>query len=196
MEGTNAIPREAALQLCQGTREANRGRWYTLGGLQCWWCSARSGGDPDRRLFASRPDLRGCRQVNARFDTLTGVSAAAAPEPADGGAVAAAKAVAAITAESPAAVPAPAEGAPAVDEVAPAAERADVEEEVVEPLPIFGQRASRAPAEGWIACADCGRLFRPAAGQQGARYCPTCEYRRLRQQLSEQDTDSEGGEEE
>lgn len=69
MQNTNAISRETALRLCREIREENRGKWYTLDGLRCWWCSTFSG-VPENRRFASRPDCRGCRLVDARYDTL------------------------------------------------------------------------------------------------------------------------------
>ncbi len=80
MQNTTAIPQKTALQLCQEIREENRSRWYTLDGLRCWWCATFSKG-PERRCFASRPDYRGCGQVNARFDAIPTATVA---EPVDG----------------------------------------------------------------------------------------------------------------
>lgn len=64
------IPATIARQLCLEISAANRGRWYTFNGLWCWGC-ARFSGDVTRRCFASRPDNRGCAQVNARFERLS-----------------------------------------------------------------------------------------------------------------------------
>ena len=69
VQNATEIPNETALRLCQEIREENRGKWYTLNGLRCWWCSTFSS-SPEKRCFASRPDFRGCGQVNARYDTL------------------------------------------------------------------------------------------------------------------------------
>ncbi len=65
---TNAIPRETALQLCAAIQEANRRKWYTAAGMMCRGCVKFSKGDLTKRCFASRPDNRGCYQVNARYD--------------------------------------------------------------------------------------------------------------------------------
>lgn len=63
-----AIPREKALQLCTEIREENRRKWYTPAGMMCWGCLTFSKGDPAKMCFSSRPDYRGCYQVNARYD--------------------------------------------------------------------------------------------------------------------------------
>ncbi len=68
----DAIPKEAALQLCADIRRANRGRWYTFNGLWCWGCVNSSGGDPAKMCVSSRTDYRGCLQVNERFDRQSG----------------------------------------------------------------------------------------------------------------------------
>jgi hypothetical protein len=64
----NAIPREVAIRLCADIQVENRYRWYTPAGNMCHGCLAYSRGDPARMCFASRPDNRGCYQVNARYD--------------------------------------------------------------------------------------------------------------------------------
>ncbi len=69
MQNMNAIPSEKARRLCQEILGENRGRWYTITGLRCWWCSTFSN-SPEKRRFASKPDCRGCHQVNARYDAL------------------------------------------------------------------------------------------------------------------------------
>lgn len=66
----NAIPKETAVQLCAEIREENRGKWWTLAGMQCWGCST-FGKDEEHRCVASRPDYRGCNLVNARYDRRT-----------------------------------------------------------------------------------------------------------------------------
>lgn len=64
----DAIPRDVALRLCAEIREENRHKWYTAGGMMCKGCVTFSKGDPAKMCFSSQPDLRGCYQVNARFD--------------------------------------------------------------------------------------------------------------------------------
>ena len=70
MQDADAIPRETALGLCREIRQQNRARWYTLNALRCLRCTLFSGDDLDKRCFASKPDYRGCGQVNIRFDAL------------------------------------------------------------------------------------------------------------------------------
>ncbi len=62
------IPREMALQLCAAIQAENRRKWYTAAGMMRLGCVEFSKGDPARQCFASRPDNRGCYQVNARQD--------------------------------------------------------------------------------------------------------------------------------
>jgi hypothetical protein len=64
-----AIPREKALQLCTEIRQENRHKRYTPAGMMCWGCTTFSKGDPAKMCFSSRPDFRGCYQVNARYDS-------------------------------------------------------------------------------------------------------------------------------
>lgn len=66
---TMAIPREQAMQLCTEIRQENRRKPYTPGGMMCWGCVKFSKGDPAKMCFSSRPDYRGCYQVNARYDS-------------------------------------------------------------------------------------------------------------------------------
>jgi hypothetical protein len=68
MTETNAIPRQVAARLCEQIRNEQRGRWYTFNGLWCWGCATFTGGDVDKRCWASSPEHRGCAQVNARYD--------------------------------------------------------------------------------------------------------------------------------
>ncbi len=64
----NAIPKDAALQICAEIREQYRGKWWSLAGMQCWGCTTFSKGDPTKMCIGSRPDYRGCNLVNARYD--------------------------------------------------------------------------------------------------------------------------------
>lgn len=65
-----AIPREVALRLCTEIQHENRGKWYTSGGMMCRGCVRFSHGDPAKMCFSSKPDNRGCYQVNARYERL------------------------------------------------------------------------------------------------------------------------------
>jgi hypothetical protein len=90
--------------------------------------------------FSSRPDFRGCGQVNALFDAL------------------------------PRSAPSP------VVEMPP------------EPVSvIYLPPAGFSARQRRMVCAACGRQFRLATGQTDAEYCPTCDYRRMRGQLIQQD---------
>ncbi len=62
------IPKEKALELCLEIRQENRRKWYTPAGMMCRGCLTFSKGDPAKMCFSSRPDYRGCYQVNARYD--------------------------------------------------------------------------------------------------------------------------------
>ena len=62
-----AIPKDSALQLCAEILEKNRGKWYTLAGLQCWGCLKFSRGDPTKMCVSAKPDYTGCNLVNARY---------------------------------------------------------------------------------------------------------------------------------
>ncbi len=68
MNAAIAIPWDDALQLCDAIRAKNQRKWFTAGGMMCRGCVTFSKGDPARMCFASRPDNRGCYQVNARYD--------------------------------------------------------------------------------------------------------------------------------
>lgn len=63
-----AIPLETARSLCAAIQAENRHRWYTAGGMMCRGCLRFSHGDAARMCYASRPDNRGCYQINGRFD--------------------------------------------------------------------------------------------------------------------------------
>jgi hypothetical protein len=65
------IPDDVALALCEETRAAYRGRWYTVQGLWCLGC-ARFSREPMQRCFSSASGNRGCPQVNRRFDERPG----------------------------------------------------------------------------------------------------------------------------
>jgi len=67
-----AIPRDRAVELCDGILKRNRSRWYTFNGLWCWGCAAFTGGDPTKRCWSGRQDNRGCSQVNREFDRAPG----------------------------------------------------------------------------------------------------------------------------
>jgi hypothetical protein len=69
-EDGNTIPKEMALQICGEIRERYRGKWYTLAGVQCWFCTVFSKGDPAKMCIGNRPDNRGCNLVNARYDRM------------------------------------------------------------------------------------------------------------------------------
>jgi hypothetical protein len=64
----SAIPKDVALKLCAKIRRENRRRWYTFNGLWCWGCSTFTKGDPSKMCLGSRPDCRGCAQVNRRYE--------------------------------------------------------------------------------------------------------------------------------
>jgi hypothetical protein len=61
---TNPIPKDIALQLCAEIRKEKAGKLFT----QCWGCVKATKGNPDKMCVNSRPDYRGCAQVNARYD--------------------------------------------------------------------------------------------------------------------------------
>ncbi len=63
----NAIPKDAAFQLCAEIRQEYGGKWYTFAGMQCWGCTFFSKGDPAKMCVGSRPDYSGCNLVNARY---------------------------------------------------------------------------------------------------------------------------------
>lgn len=65
------IPAEEARRLCEEIYRRNRGRWWTVGGLWCWGCAAFTK-PPTKRCWANAPGNRGCAQVAARFDRVTG----------------------------------------------------------------------------------------------------------------------------
>ena len=65
------IPKDTALQLCAEIREKSGGKWWTLAGMQCAGCLRFSKGDPAKMCVMNRPDNRGCKLVNARFDRET-----------------------------------------------------------------------------------------------------------------------------
>ncbi|MBN1657149.1 MAG: hypothetical protein JXA93_02045 [Anaerolineae bacterium] len=64
---TQAIPQAIAEQLCREIREENRGKWWRWTAWWCWGCERFSKG-PENLCFANHPELRGCAQVNARYD--------------------------------------------------------------------------------------------------------------------------------
>ncbi len=62
-----AIPRDIAFQLCQEIREQNRGKWYRWTTWMCWGCQTFCQGDMAKMCVGSRPDGRGCVQVNEGY---------------------------------------------------------------------------------------------------------------------------------
>jgi len=66
-----AIPEDVALLLCTAVRQENRGKWYTLGGLQCWGCTLFSRGKPDKMCLNNKDGYHGCNLVNKRYDRLS-----------------------------------------------------------------------------------------------------------------------------
>ncbi len=62
------IAAETALQLCADIRQQYQGRWWTLAGMQCYFCQKFSHGDPAKMCVSSRPDFRGCNLVTARYN--------------------------------------------------------------------------------------------------------------------------------
>ncbi|HEX6542676.1 MAG TPA: hypothetical protein VF040_13035 [Ktedonobacterales bacterium] len=64
----DVIPWDTARQLCTTIQARNRRRWFTPNGMMCRGCVRFSGGDPAKMCFASKPDNRGCYQVNALYD--------------------------------------------------------------------------------------------------------------------------------
>ncbi len=63
-ESGDAIPRDAAISLCDEIRMTKEHKLFS----QCWGCVKFSKGVFDKMCAASRPDNRGCGLVNARFD--------------------------------------------------------------------------------------------------------------------------------
>lgn len=66
----NAISRDVALEICAEIRHNSKGKWYTPGGLQCWFCTIFSKGDPDKMCVSNREGYRGCNLVNKRYEQV------------------------------------------------------------------------------------------------------------------------------
>ncbi len=62
------IAQETALRLCDEIHQQFQGKWWTLAGMQCYFCRKFSHGDPAKMCVSSRPDFRGCNLVTARYD--------------------------------------------------------------------------------------------------------------------------------
>ncbi len=62
------IPQEIALGMCNDIYQQYQGRWWTLAGMQCYFCRKFSRGDPAKMCVSSRPDFRGCNLVTARYE--------------------------------------------------------------------------------------------------------------------------------
>jgi len=69
----DAIRKDVALLICAALQQDNRGKWYTLAGLQCRGCMRFSKGDPAKMCLSRREGYRGCRLVNKRYALLSGV---------------------------------------------------------------------------------------------------------------------------
>ena len=65
--GSQAIPQAVAEQLCREIRVDNRGKWWRWTAWWCWGCE-RFSQSPSTMCYANHPELRGCTQVNARYD--------------------------------------------------------------------------------------------------------------------------------
>ena len=63
-DSSDAIPKDAALRLCDEIRKEKGGKWFS----QCWGCLKFSKGDPPKMCVSSRPDYRGCNLVNVHYD--------------------------------------------------------------------------------------------------------------------------------
>jgi hypothetical protein len=63
------IPREVALKLCEEIRAENKGRWFSLGRLQCWGCYTWAKGDQEKLCLSSK---EGCNLVNKRYKLQQG----------------------------------------------------------------------------------------------------------------------------
>ncbi len=62
------IAQETALRLCRAIYQQVQGRWWTLAGMQCYFCRKFSHGDPAKMCISSQPDFRGCNLVTARYE--------------------------------------------------------------------------------------------------------------------------------
>lgn len=59
-----AIPKDAALRVCEEIRKEKSGRPFT----QCWGCVKFSKGDLSKMCLSATPGYRGCKLVNERYD--------------------------------------------------------------------------------------------------------------------------------
>ena len=66
------IPRDIAVQLCNENRAANRGKWYTAGGMQCLGCTTFSGGNVEKMCISNKAGYRGCNLVNKLYQQRVG----------------------------------------------------------------------------------------------------------------------------
>lgn len=64
------IQRDVALRLCNDLLARSRRRWLDPRTWQCRACAWASRRDPTQLAFAARPDNRGCRNVNERWESL------------------------------------------------------------------------------------------------------------------------------
>ena len=62
------MPEETALRLCADIRQQYQGKWWTLAGMQCFFCLTFSKGEQAKMCIGSRPDFRGCNLVTERYD--------------------------------------------------------------------------------------------------------------------------------
>jgi hypothetical protein len=63
------IPREVALKLCDEIRAENKGKWFSLGRLQCWGCYPFAKGNPEKLCLSSK---EGCNLINQRYKLQQG----------------------------------------------------------------------------------------------------------------------------
>ena len=63
------IPTDVAIEFCEKVQE-EKGVWWLS---QCWGCLQFSKEDPLKRCFVTESgNNRGCRFINARFDSVEG----------------------------------------------------------------------------------------------------------------------------
>jgi len=69
------IKKSVALLLCEKIRQENSGKWYTWGGLTCWFCMKSAKGKPAKMHMRRKKGYRGCRLVNDWYTKLSGTRA-------------------------------------------------------------------------------------------------------------------------
>ena len=66
------INKSVATLLCDTIRRENAGKWYTPGGLTCWYCLRSSKGNQAKMRMSHQNGYRGCRLVNDWYTKLKG----------------------------------------------------------------------------------------------------------------------------